>query len=256
MPKQFNMLELFKGTGSVGKAAEKTGKFNVVSVDFDPIYTPNIETDILRWDYKKWYETNKWVPDMIWASPPCNTFSPLSYRLKERDLQTAKPLSDRARLGTALLHRTLRIIAYFKKINPNLLFCIENPRGMMRLDPLMKRLPYLTTTYYCFYGDARYKPTDFWSNFPLNLREGKMRSCFGADGRNVKSGKKFVGVQDTPTMAGRYFIPQQLIKDILTDFFEEYKGSGHGKTPPPDLKADPNVKLSREFGETLTTKKK
>jgi site-specific DNA-cytosine methylase len=255
MVKKYNLLELFKGTGSVGKAAERTGKFNVVSVDFDPIYTPNIETDILRWDYKKWYETNKWVPDMIWGSPPCNTFSPMSYRLRERDLETAKPLSDRARMGTALLYRTLRIVSFFKKINPNLLFCLENPRGMMRKDPMMKRLPYLTTTYYCFYGDQRYKPTDFWSNFPLNLKEGKMKSCF-KDGRNIHSGKPFAAVQGNSNMAEKYFIPQPLINDILTDFFDEYKGTPHGKTPPPDVKSDPNAKLSREFGETLTTKKK
>jgi hypothetical protein len=82
-----------------------------------------------------------------------------------------------------------------------------------------------------------------------------MRSCF-KDGRNVHSGKQYVGVQDTPTIEGRYFIPQQLIKDILTDFFDNYKGASHGKTPPPNLKADPTAQLSREFGETLTTKKK
>lgn len=253
--KKYNLLELFKGTGSVGTAAERTGKFNVVSVDFDPAFTPNIETDILKWNYKKWYNETKWTPDMIWASPPCNTFSPMSYRLKERDLATTRPLSERARIGTAILHRTLRIIAFFKKVNPALLYCIENPRGMMRNDPLIKRLPYRTTTYYCFYGDQRYKPTDFWSNYPLPLKEGKMGECF-KDGKNVFSGKPFAPVQGNSNMAEKYFIPQPLIKDILKGFFEEYDGTPHGKAPPPDLKADPNAKLSREFGETLTTKKK
>ncbi len=46
------LLELFKGSGSVGKVAKKVG-YRVVSVDLDPIYTPDIETDILEWDYKK-----------------------------------------------------------------------------------------------------------------------------------------------------------------------------------------------------------
>lgn len=253
MVKKYNLLELFKGTGSVGKAAARNGNFNVVAVDFDPKFKPDIEADILKWDYKKWYNTHKWVPDMIWGSPPCNTFSPMSYRLRERDLKTARPLSDRARVGTALLYRTLEIIAFFKKINPNLLYCIENPRGMMRNDPRMKKLPYLTNTYYCFYGDARYKPTDFWSNFPLDLREGKMSECF-RDGKNVKSGKKFEPVQGNPNMAEKYFIPQPLLKDILDAFENHYKGTPHGKAPPPPYEADPDAKVDRRFGETLVSK--
>lgn len=37
-----NFFELFKGSGSVGKVASKLG-YNVISLDFDPIYTPDIE---------------------------------------------------------------------------------------------------------------------------------------------------------------------------------------------------------------------
>lgn len=36
-----NLLELFKGTGSVGKVAEKMG-FNVISLDFEEKYKPDI----------------------------------------------------------------------------------------------------------------------------------------------------------------------------------------------------------------------
>ena len=103
------LLELFKGSGSVGKVAVKVG-YSVVSVDLDPIYTPDIETDILEWDYKK----VDFIPDYIWASPPCNTFSPLTYPLKERDTKTAKPFSERAKIGTKILYKTLEIINYFK----------------------------------------------------------------------------------------------------------------------------------------------
>jgi site-specific DNA-cytosine methylase len=85
------LLELFKGTGSVGKQANKMG-FKITSLDLDPIYTPDIETDILEWDYKKWSNENNYIPDMIWASPPCNTFSQMVYRLKERDTKTANLL--------------------------------------------------------------------------------------------------------------------------------------------------------------------
>ena len=62
------LLELFSGTGSVGKAAEELG-FDVVSLD---LKDANINTDILNWNYKvlKQNEFN-----IIWASPPCVEYS-------------------------------------------------------------------------------------------------------------------------------------------------------------------------------------
>lgn len=196
------LLELFKGSGSVGKVALKVG-YDVVSVDLDPIYTPDIETDILNWDYKKFSKENKYIPNYIWASPPCNTFSPFAYRLKERDTKTGKPFSERAKLGTKILYKTLEIIKYFNKLNPDLCYCIENPRGMMRQDPKMKKLPYRATTYYCYYSGKKLKPTDFWSNYPLGLKE--------IDGLC----KKYVRVQDLTDIKDRYSIPPKLIKQII-----------------------------------------
>jgi len=196
------LLELFKGSGSVGKVAVKVG-YEVVSVDLDPIYTPDIETDILKWDYKKFSKENGYVPDFIWASPPCNTYSPLAYPLKERNPKTAEPLAPRAVLGTKILYKTLEIIKYFKSLNPDLLYCIENPRGMMRKDTRMKMLPYRATTYYCYYGGKKLKATDFWSNYPLMLKE--------IDGVC----KEYTPVVDLTDIKDRYSIPPKLIKQII-----------------------------------------
>lgn len=196
------LLELFKGSGSVGKVAKKIG-YSVVSVDFDPIYTPDIETDILNWDYKKYSAERHFIPDYIWASPPCNTYSPLVYPLHERDPATAKPISARAKEGTKILYKTLEIIDYFKKKNPNLLYCIENPRGMMRKDKKMLKMPYMATTYYCYYGDKKLKPTDFWSNYTLGLKP--------IDGKC----KDYIPVVDIKKIEDRYSIPPRLIKQII-----------------------------------------
>jgi site-specific DNA-cytosine methylase len=206
MIEKYNMLELFKGTGSIGKVAKKN--FNIVSLDFEEKYKPDIQTDILKWDYKKFYNETGFIPDLIWASPPCNTFSVLAYPFKERDTQTAEPISERAKLGTKILYKTLTIINFFKKINPDLLYIIENPRGMMRMDKRMKRLPYMTTTYYCLYGDKRRKPTDFWSNFPLHLKEETpQQNC---DAKNL------VRVADISAIEEKYFIPAPLVRDMIT----------------------------------------
>ena len=209
--KKLKLLELFKGTGSVGKVAKKLG-FDVVSVDLDPIYTPEIETDILRWNYKKFFTDSKFIPDFIWASPPCNTYSPLAYPLKERDPKTAEPKSERAKIGTKILHRTLDIIDYVKSLNPNVKYTIENPRGMMRFDSKMKKLE-INTTLYCLYGDDRMKPTNFWANFPLELKDEK--SC----------PNKTIPVVDMK-LADRYRIPSKLIRHIFDKYFESKKLKG------------------------------
>ena len=197
------LLEIFKGTGSVGKVAKKLG-YNVISLDYDEKFKPDIHTDILKWNYKKFVKDTGFIPDFIWASPPCNTFSAMVYPLRERNPQTAEPYSDRAKLGTKILYKTLTIINYFKKLNPKLKYTIENPRGMMRFDKRMKKLPNLETTAYCLYGDIKYKPTDFWSNFKMNLKPVIPPS--GCKHEPITALK----------LTQRYSIPGKLIKQILT----------------------------------------
>lgn len=213
--KDYNLLELFKGTGSVGKIAKT--KFNIVSLDFESKYKPDIETDILKWNYKKFYEDTGFVPDFIWASPPCNTYSPLAYPLKERDTKTAEPKSERAKMGTRILYKTLQVINFFIKLNPDLCYVIENPRGMMRYDKKMKKLPYMTTTCYCLYGDERGKPTNFWSNFPLKLKEGTPQSDCWQNGET-----KIRVAGDTRNIEERYFIPAPLIRSIFKQFWAPF----------------------------------
>ena len=47
------LLELFKGTGSVGKVFAANG-YKVISVDFDSKYNPTHNTDILEFNYRKY----------------------------------------------------------------------------------------------------------------------------------------------------------------------------------------------------------
>lgn len=195
------LLELFRGTGSVGKVATAFG-LKVISVDIEEKHQPDIAVDILELDYKQLP-----TPDFIWASPPCETFSVMVYRLHERNTKTAEPYSDRAKLGTKILYKTLEIIKYFVKKNPNLAFVIENPRGMMRNDPEIKNCLILNTTYYCNYGDDRTKPTDFFSNYPLYLNETK-----------CKGSKKITKIP----LLERYKIPPKLIEHILLEWQRQF----------------------------------
>ena len=62
------LLELFSGTGSVGKVARDKGH-SVISLD---LKDADINSDILEWNYKD-YEVGYF--DFIWASPPCTEYS-------------------------------------------------------------------------------------------------------------------------------------------------------------------------------------
>jgi hypothetical protein len=203
--KKLNLLELFKGTGSVGKVFKDD--FNIISLDNDKTAEPDILVNILNWDYKKFYEDTKFIPDFIWASPPCNTYSYCVVRLYERNTKTAEPLSDRAKEGTKILHKTLEIIDFFKSKNKNLKYVIENPVGMMRFEPEIKKLKY-HMAYYSNYGFPRRKPTNFFSNFDLDLKPPIID-------RSVET----VHLKDIP-LKERYRIPPLLIKDILISYFQ------------------------------------
>lgn len=107
------------------------------------------------------------MPDIIWASPPCTGFSVAScWKHWKTENGISTPITDTALLGIRLVKRTLRLIRHFQKLNPDLKFYIENPRGKLRKMGFMKGLPFRHTVTYCQYGDFRMKPTDIWTNDP------------------------------------------------------------------------------------------
>ena len=144
------ILELFAGSRSIGKAAESLGH-EVFSIDIQDFEGIDLAKDIE-------FVTSKDIPfkpDMIWASPPCTTYS-IAAISHHRDGQ--KPKTEFAAKSDKLVLNTLKLIREYGCI-----YYIENPRGMMRKMDFMKGLP-RTTVWYCTYGDMRAKPTDIWTN--------------------------------------------------------------------------------------------
>jgi len=225
-------LELFSGTKSWGKVASKHG-MDVISVDIEEKYRPTIVADILELDYKKLP-----VPDLITASPPCNSFSTLARAGRMRDWYTLEPMHPNAVLGNKLLKKTIEIIRYFQKKNPKLLFVIENPRAMMARMPVINRIPRQTTEY-CLYGEKWRKPTDMWHNFPggLGLKDPLKKACDGAG---------LVPVVEIPLL-DRYRIPKRLIETIFRSFDRDY-----GKSPLPVSLRDSNPILLRRPSKKKT----
>jgi site-specific DNA-cytosine methylase len=213
---KIKMLELFKGTGSQGKAGEALGILpsNIQSVDMVEKFNPTHLGNILDLDYTKLE-----VPDIITASPPCETFSLLiaTHKVKVRNYKTdMKPLTEKGRNGDQVLFKTLEIINYFLDKNPNLVYVIENPRGFMKKMECMKELPFMTEGWYSCYGTNYRKPTNFWSNRLLTLYSGKEKEK--EVGTKLPPGNDLLSV--LPRREDRYIIPHELCKSIITQLLK------------------------------------
>jgi len=170
------VLELFAGSRSVGKACEELG-YEVYSSDINSF--PDIDYVA---EYKEFYiDKVPFVPDILWASPPCTGFSVACIGRNWVQGEVFTPKTPSAQLGIELLEATLYIINVFKSITPNLIWYIENPRGKMRKAPHWDEIKHIRhTVSYCKYGDDRMKPTDIWTN-NLNWQPKPMCKPFKYD---------------------------------------------------------------------------
>ena len=229
------LVELFRGTGSVGKVARRRG-WRVISVDIDPAHGATHTVDVLRLPYRTMP-----VPDFVWASPPCTTYSHAANWVHHREAGTGRALSSDAQQADRIVRHTLKMIRYWVSKNPNLRFCIENPRGHLRRLPEMQKF-YRTTTQYSFYGFPIRKPTDFWTNFPLVLKttgaEATSTIRVGKDPGWRRSLRDALGGQgeSQAVLLGR--IPPTLVASILDQMAGRFtpstrgsRGRRGGKTP-------------------------
>lgn len=201
-----NVLELFAGSRSFGKVAENKG-YNVFSVDWTDYEKINLVKDIST--LKK--EDIPFIPDIIWASPDCTTYS-ISAISHHRN--GTEPKSEYAKQCDFTNQHFINLIKEYLKLNPNLIFFIENPRGMLRKMPFMQEFNRYTI-WYCQYGDDRAKPTDIWTNSktwtPKPVCKNGNRNCHHAPApRGAKT-----GTQGRSGSYDRSKIPENLCLEII-----------------------------------------
>ena len=206
------LLELFSGTGSIGKAFKEKG-WDVISLDVNPKSGASIITDILEWDYKSLGEGHF---DALWALPCCTHYSVARTTAKTpRDLEGAD----------ALVQRTKDIIEHFQ---PKI-WAFENPAsGLLKTREVVAGLPWKDISY-CKYGYPYRKYTRIWTNSEKWIPRPKCCTANPCDrvegGRHLMSAQRGPsrgkGAQDRCSLAQLYSMPPQLCEELAKAWTEE-----------------------------------
>ncbi len=200
-------LELFCGTKSFTKVMQGR-EVDCLTLDNDARFEPDYCMDIL--EFNKHSLPRRWKPDVIWASPPCQGFTITTvYQNWTKRNGVAVPISEKARYALLLVTKTLQIIETLRPVY----FFIENPRAMLRSQPIMWGIPRKTVTY-CQYGDSRMKPTDIWTNCGVWLPRPMCRpgaKCHESTPRGWRESST-LGLANS---IERSVVPQELCEEIV-----------------------------------------
>ena len=223
--KRLNVLELFAGTRSIGKAFEAAGH-KVFSIDWDKRFENiDLHADIMTVTAADIVERFG-LPDVIWASFDCTTFSIAAishHRRKNPETGNLDPVSEYAKFCDKVDQYVLELINELNRMRqkkglPDLLFFIENPVGGLRKQTWMQDKPRYTVTY-CQYeldkpvNQRRKKPTDIWTNHPNPQFRPVCKNgdpCHAAAPRGAKT-----GTQGLKGSKERSVIPRMLCEHIV-----------------------------------------
>ena len=197
------VYDFYSGTGSSTQAFKDAGH-TVIKIELDEYFEADerdiltLTADILISKYGR--------PHFIWASPPCTSFSVAS--IGRHWTIDKEPKTIQARESLKLVEFTLNLI---RELNPYA-WLMENPRGMLRKQEVMKALTHRQITY-CAYGDTRMKPTDLWGDVPNWIARSACRngeSCHEAAPRGSRTGTQ--GLKGAKT---RSMVPYELSQELL-----------------------------------------
>lgn len=207
------ILELFSGSGSVGKVAKSLG-YDVVSLD---LKGADINIDIMDWKYADEFKPGEF--SHVWSSPPCETFSICRRSWIGRKTKhfgdkiiTAEMLDeDMLNNGLPILNKTIEIIDYFKPTY----WYIENPQTGRMKDFIIDK-PFYDVDY-CMYSDWGYKKrTRIWTNrenFKPLLCNKKCGNMVGNSHANNLGNYNLS--RDKITRDLKYRVPPKLIEELI-----------------------------------------
>lgn len=151
-----NFTEWYCWSAEISEQAKKMW-FNTFAIDWEKRPWVDLEKDM--GELTK--EDIPFIPDVIWVSTDCTTYSIAA--CKTHRFPDKSPRSDYAKICDKTNKHWIKLLKYYKAINPNLVYFIENPRGNLRHMKFMQDFN-RHTVWYCKYWDERAKPTDIWTN--------------------------------------------------------------------------------------------
>ena len=211
------VLDLFSGLNGWGDSFRDAGH-EVFSIDVDRRFRADVYLDIK--DVAGVLEVLPWRPDVIFASPPCNSFSTGSMgKMWMYGSFPAPKRSERHPDGHPIAIEGMRLVLATRRIIAMLqptYWVIENPRARLRSLDLLAGVP-LQTVWYCRLGLDRAKPTDLWGVFPPGLvlpagchnNRGHPASCECSDHASAPRGSR-TGTQGGVSTEEAGEIPRQL----------------------------------------------
>ena len=196
--KKIIILELFCGTKSVSNTCQKVfnkNNCNIVTLDLNNRFNPNIEIDIIELDFERLFKKHAF--DIIWASPECTEYS-LCKTTQQRDILTSNKV----------VAYTMSLIKY---LSPKYYF-IENPStGFLKDQEIMNHIPYYDVSY-CMYSDYGYKKnTRIWTNIK---KFNALQCTYINRCKHFINNKHACSVQELSKF-DKYRVPEKLIFELL-----------------------------------------
>ena len=200
-------LELFAGTQSFSRVARRLG-WECVTLDIDPTNSPDLCMSVLDFDESAYPRD---LFDLIWCSPPCETYSSANNRFAtDPDHEAAMAKADQ------LVRKTARILRHF-----SCAWVVENPLGsrLWRRPVALELGGNAVKCAYCQYGYPYRKLTRLQASFALHLA-----TCPGAGKCAMMRGTQHLeyaqkgggGAQPRyKKTAELHRIPEPLVEDIL-----------------------------------------
>lgn len=158
------VLELFAGTHTLADVFKSHGH-TAYTVDWDPATDVDLHADIGALTCDDIIALCHGVPDVVWASPDCTTYSVAALGTHRRNIDGALvPQTDYAKRCDTYNAHLFALIDQLVAMGTRYWF-VENPRGAFRKMPFVSDRTRYTVTY-CQYGEDRMKPTDIFTNHP------------------------------------------------------------------------------------------
>jgi hypothetical protein len=177
-------LELFAGKNTFSQLARELG-FTTLTTDWKKIKGIDRVSDIKDFSVID----TKFIPDLIWASPECKTFSIASGGTHFKKIgDRYETLTQKAVDSLIMVDEMIRVIKESILVNPCVIYYIENPVGLISVvsklqTGLFSPFPLREVRIHqCAYGRDCKKPTSIYTNSPTF----KGLKCVGKDCHHVR----------------------------------------------------------------------